>query len=263
MATSKDFTTPYAFLSFPSLAKPKVNTNDRGEAGTPQYEVTLVFPKHEFQQPVGIITNAPKPTTPWQVLLNEAKTLFDTEFVKEGRVFMPNTFLKDQDAPNSKGTVPSFKYQNLKGMYAITAKNRKPIACIDQRGQLVPRERLEEVFYAGCKVRANISFWSFNHPTNKGIAVNLNSIQKVGEGEVWGGGNHDYSNDFTPIDDGSDNPALYGAAPAQYAPQAAPVQYAPQAAPVQPVQPVAYAPQAAPVQYDQFGLPVTTQTFHG
>ena len=264
MANSNNFNTPYAFLSFPSLAKAKVNTNDDGTLSTPQFEVSLVFPKHEFTQPVGVITNAPKPTTPWQLIAGEAKALFEAEFAKEGRVFQFERVFKDQDAPNTKGTVPSLKYPNLKGMYSITAKNRKTVACYDNKGHLVPRERIEEVFYPGCKVRANISFWTFVHPKNKGIAVNLNSIQKVGDGEVWGGGAHDHSNDFTAIDDGSDNPALYGVAPqavqyAQPAPAPQAVQYA-QPAPAGYPQPVP-APQA--VQYDQYGLPITVQTFHG
>jgi hypothetical protein len=61
----------------------------------------------------------------------------------------------------------------------------------------------EEV-YSGCYGRASINFYAFNQKGNKGIAVGLNNIQKLADGEPLGGGRtkpEDDFDDFTGDDD--------------------------------------------------------------
>jgi len=272
------FLTAHCFLSFPSLAKPKAS-----DSGEPKYTVSLVVPKIELTSPLGVVAGNADPrknTTPWVDLYQQAKAVFDTEFKSSGRIYTENMFFKDQDAPNRNGTVPALKYHNLQGMAALSASNRYPVACVDTTGQLVPTQRIEEVFYPGCKVRAVLSFYTFKGKENSGLAINILQIQKVADSTPWGGTRYDATDFFTPVSDGSDNPALYAqpAAPAQYA---QPQQFAQPAAPVQYAQPQQFAQPAAPVQYaqpQQFAQPVqpqaypqdanavfgvTPQTFHG
>lgn len=45
----------------------------------------------------------------------------------------------------------------------------------------------EEV-YSGCYGRVNVNFYAFNRDVNRGIAVGLNHVQKLEDGERLGGG---------------------------------------------------------------------------
>lgn len=50
--------------------------------------------------------------------------------------------------------------------------------------------------YSGCWGRASINFFPFNSNGNKGIAVGLNNIQKLGDGEPLGGARASAEDDF-------------------------------------------------------------------
>lgn len=50
--------------------------------------------------------------------------------------------------------------------------------------------------YSGCFARANVNFYAYNHKGSKGIAVGLNSIMKLADGERLGGDFSNPENDF-------------------------------------------------------------------
>lgn len=53
-----------------------------------------------------------------------------------------------------------------------------------------------EQFYSGCFCRASINFYPFDTSGNRGIAVGLNNLQKVSDGEPLGGGRSKAEDDF-------------------------------------------------------------------
>ena len=56
-------------------------------------------------------------------------------------------------------------------------------------------------FYSGCYGRASINFYAFNTSGNKGIAVGLNNLQKLEDGEPLGGVRASAQDDFADDDD--------------------------------------------------------------
>ena len=57
-------------------------------------------------------------------------------------------------------------------------------------------------FYSGCYGRASLNFYAFNTAGNKGIAVGLNNLQKLRDGEPLGGVRTSAADDFADEDDG-------------------------------------------------------------
>ncbi len=259
--TQTVFLTPYCYLSFPNLDKPKASQ----DGGDPKFNASLVIPKAELAAPLGVVQTSQDPsknTVPWLNLLAFAKAKFAEEFQKDGRVLADNMFFKDQDQPNRNGTVPSLKYDNLKGTVALSVSNKLAVACINAQNHIIPVQNIRNELYPGCRVRAVISFYTFRTEKNSGLAINLHSIQKVGDSTPWGGVQVNGMEYFTPVADGSDDPSLYAQQqPVQQYVQ--PVQQYAQQPVQQYVQPVQqYAPQPAPAPQAAAVFGVTPQTFH-
>ena len=58
-----------------------------------------------------------------------------------------------------------------------------------------------EEFYSGCYGRASINFYAYNQSGNKGIAVGLNNLQKLEDGDRLSGGGSTAAEDFGSDDD--------------------------------------------------------------
>lgn len=71
-----------------------------------------------------------------------------------------------------------------KGKYFLNASSVRKPGVVDRNVQ--PILDPEEV-YSGCYGRANINFYPFNANGNRGVAVGLNHVQKVADGERLGG----------------------------------------------------------------------------
>lgn len=84
-------------------------------------------------------------------------------------------------------------------VYYISAKNgqRKPQVVDLDRDEIYD----EDEVYAGCYVRASLSFFPYNQSGN-GVGCILNHIQKLEDGERLGGGASSAADDFD--DDGED-----------------------------------------------------------
>lgn len=71
------------------------------------------------------------------------------------------------------------------GHFFLSANSKdRPMIVDENRQEIIdPRE-----FYSGCYGRASLNFYAFDTRGNKGIAVALNSIQKLRDGDSLGGG---------------------------------------------------------------------------
>lgn len=91
------------------------------------------------------------------------------------------------------------------GMYFINANSKQKPGIIDmyKNEVLDPTE-----VYSGCWGRASINFFPFNSNGNKGVAVGLNNVQKLGDDEMLGGARASAEDDFA--DDFDDDDDLLG-----------------------------------------------------
>lgn len=88
--------------------------------------------------------------------------------------------------------------------YFINANSITAPQIVDKHVQ--PIHDRDEV-YSGCYARVSINFYAFNTNGNRGIACGLGNIQKIRDGEPLGG-HASASDDFTAIDDSSDDDFL-------------------------------------------------------
>ena len=91
------------------------------------------------------------------------------------------------------------------GCYYLSAKNgnRRPQVVDLDREEIVDQEEI----YAGCYVRASITFFPYDTNGN-GVGVILNHIQKIADGESLGGDISSADDDFS--DDEEDDDDLLG-----------------------------------------------------
>ena len=84
----------------------------------------------------------------------------------------------------------------LAGCYYLTAKTtRKP--CVVARDRSLITDEFE--VYAGCYARATIAFFAYAVSGNRGVSCLLNNIQKLEDGEAFGGGVGNLTGDFDDI----------------------------------------------------------------
>lgn len=103
--------------------------------------------------------------------------------------------LRDGDAERAE------EAEEYEGMYFLNANSNQKPGIIDafKNEILDPTE-----VYSGCYGRASINFFPYNSNGSKGIAVGLNNIQKLSDGEPLGGARRsaedDFGNDYTDAD---------------------------------------------------------------
>ena len=91
------------------------------------------------------------------------------------------------------------------GMYFLNANSNQKPGIID----MYKNEILDPTeVYSGCWGRASINFFPFNSNGNKGVAVGLNNIQKLGDDEPLGGARASAESDFE--DDYEDDDDMLG-----------------------------------------------------
>jgi len=79
-----------------------------------------------------------------------------------------------------------------KGMWFLNASSTKRPGVVDaDRNEIMDKEE----FYSGCWGRASINFYAFAGKA-KGIAVGLNGVQKLEDGENLSGGSFNADEDF-------------------------------------------------------------------
>lgn len=88
----------------------------------------------------------------------------------------------------------------FQGCYFLNASSKKQPGVVDlARNEILDKEEV----YSGCYCRFSLNFYPFSVNGNNGVAVGLNNIQKVADGERLGGGSRaedDFDDGYT--DDG-------------------------------------------------------------
>ena len=143
------------------------------EGGTPKYSVSLIIPKSDTET-----------VAKFQKAFEDAATTNAAFFggaVPKGL----KGGLRDGDAEKDDPAYANsfFVNANSANKPGVVDANMNPI--ID------PSE-----FYSGCFGRASVTLYPYNASGTKGIAVGLNNVQKLEDGEKLGGGGISAASDF-------------------------------------------------------------------
>jgi len=157
-----------ARLSFPSLFQKSVFEGKEGK-----YEATLLIDKKD---------EALKKQIDEQI----------AKLIAESKIKVPSEkyCIKDGDESELEG---------YEGNWSLKASNAKRPTVIDR--DKTPLTADDEKLYAGCYVNAVIDFWVQNNAYGKRINANLYGVQFVKDGEPFGMGPVDVTDDFEDLDE--------------------------------------------------------------
>jgi len=157
-------------LSFPSIFK---RSEFNGEQG--KFEATFLLNKETQSDQIAVIQNA----------IEEA--------IKEAKIKVPSDkrCLKDGD---------EVEYDGYAGCMSIKASNNKRPTIID-RDKTPLAEDDTNAPYAGCYVNAIVDLWVQNNNYGKRINANLYGIQFLKDGESFGSGDFDVTDEFDEFED--------------------------------------------------------------
>jgi len=157
-----------ARLSFPSLFQKSVFEGKEGK-----YEATLLIDKKD---------EALKKQIDEQI----------AKLIAESKIKVPSEkyCIKDGDESELDG---------FEGNWSLKASNSKRPTVIDR--DKTPLTADDEKLYAGCYVNAVIDFWVQNNAYGKRINANLYGVQFVKDGEPFGMGPVDVTDDFEDLDE--------------------------------------------------------------
>lgn len=180
-----DVTTGIGVISFPRLSKETANKKDDG---TLSYDIQILLPKSDR-------VNIRK-------VLKAIQQVGEHEWGdKWKQVRSP---LRDGDAEKDEltedGSTKGEKYPERLGCYFINARSSRPVTVVDRHlAALDPDE-----VYGGCKGKISVTFYPYSVSGNHGIGAGLNGVQKIAEGEPFGGGAPAVESMFEEIDDDED-----------------------------------------------------------
>ena len=177
------FLTPWFRAAFVSVFTPAKGMN---EGDKQKYELTMLFdPQH-----VDI-------TAMKQAVYNCAKEKWGTKIKPSPTFDLPPGFRSPFRDGNEK---PDYTgYENMIFAAARANLNHKPQIVDENRVEIGPMD--QPGFYSGCYARATISMWAYDTSGNKGVSLNLNNVQKLADGEAFGGGKVDAMDEFDSADD--------------------------------------------------------------
>ena len=180
MAPSAKITTGKCRLSFPNLFTPR--TDDNGE--NPKYGLKLLIPKSD-KATIRALRNLQKEALAEGIarginrkkLSGEPGTGQAWDTIHDG---------DDSEAPEDHDH------------WTVNVSSKRKPAIVDRNVQ--PILDADEV-YSGCYARVSVNFYAFNTNGNRGVAVGLNHIQKIADGEPLGGARGKAENEFDDWDD--------------------------------------------------------------
>lgn len=172
--------TPVFRVSYPNVFKPKHNDL----SGKDEYSLVALFPKGADLTPLkkaaeeAVIKKWGENKAKWPKKL---KLPFRDQADRE----------KEDENTGKKFLPPGYEagavYMNLKSSQRPGVVNQKVEDIIE-----------ESEFYAGCWARATINAYAYDQAGNQGVAFGLGNIQKVKEGDPFGGRTK-ATDDFAPI----------------------------------------------------------------
>lgn len=181
-----DLTTGVGTLSFPHVF---VNTKSKNDKGEDVYDIQFIIPKSQREDVRNILLAIKK--------VGEAKWGANWKKVR--------TPLRDADAekdePTEDGSTKGAKYPERLGCYFLNARSTKPVGVYDRlRNPIVD----SDVLYGGCKGKIAVTFYPYSTSGNHGIGVGLNGVQKIADGESFGGGRPSVESMFDMLDEDDD-----------------------------------------------------------
>ena len=158
-------------LSFPSIFK---RATWEGEEG--KFEATLLIPKTDKKT---------------------KKTLDNAiaEALAEAKVKVPKDKICFKDGDETE-------YDGYEGHWSLKASSKRRPTVIDRDKS--PLTEDDEVLYAGCYVNAIIDFWVQNNKWGKRVNANLYGIQFLADGEPFGQGPTDVTEEFDEVNNDTD-----------------------------------------------------------
>lgn len=191
MATAKqgvkvDLTTGIGTLSFPHIFRETASTTDAGEKS---YDIQIIIPKSQRADVKAILAAIKE--------VGEAKWGANWKKVR--------TPLRDGDAEADEltddGTTKGEKYPERLGCFFLNARSSKPVGVYDRNRD--PINDADEV-YGGSKGKIAVTFYAYSNSGNHGVGVGLNGVQKIADGEAFGGGRPSVESMFDVLDDEDD-----------------------------------------------------------
>lgn len=163
-----------ARLSFPSLFQPEVY----GGKSTGKFAATLILDKEEHKATIAAIKKA-------------ATDMMMAEF--KAKIPSNKVCLKDGDESGR----PEYA-----GAFTLKAASEKRPTVIDR--DKTPLVKDDGRPYPGCYVNAIISLWAQDNDYGRRINANILGVQFFKDGEPFGAGPIDVSDDFEEYDDAAD-----------------------------------------------------------
>lgn len=164
-------TTPKFRLSFPNLDQP------RGfEGQEPKYGITMLFPKDSDMS--------------W--IKTKMQECMIAKFGAD-----KSKWPKGLRNPIRDGDEQTSPMKGYEGHFFLKASSKEKPGCVDSKCNDIIDVRSD--LYAGCYARATVALSYYDKAGNKGIGVWLNNVQKLGEGEPFGG-KRDAKKDFEPVE---------------------------------------------------------------
>lgn len=149
------------------------------EGADPKFSVSLIIPKSDLKTLEKI-----------EKAIEAAKQAGKDKISKNGK-FVPGLKLPLRDGDEDRPDDPAY----ADSMFLNCSSKIKPGLVDKDLNPILDKEE----FYSGCYGRASINFYAFNTNGNRGIAVGLNNLQKLSDGEPLSGNStaeEDFKEDY-------------------------------------------------------------------
>jgi hypothetical protein len=181
-----DMTTGIGTLSFPHVFPSTAGKNDKGET---TYDIQIIIPKSQ-REDIRAILRAIKEVgeAKWGAKWKQVRTP-----LRDGD--------KEKDELTEDGSTKGEKYPERLGCYFLNARSSKPVGVYDRTRNVITD--VNEI-YGGCRGKIAVTFYAYSSNGNHGVGAGLNGVQKIGDGEAFGGGRPSVESMFDLLEDDED-----------------------------------------------------------
>lgn len=181
-----DLTTGIGILSFPHVFKETASTNDKGET---TYDIQIIIPKSQ-REDIRAILRAIKEVgeAKWGAKWKQVRTP-----LRDGD--------KEKDELTEDGSTKGDKYPERLGCYFLNARSTKPVGVYDRSRNIITDQN---EIYGGARGKIAVTFYAYSSNGNHGVGAGLNGVQKIGDGEPFGGGRPTVESMFDLLEDDED-----------------------------------------------------------
>lgn len=180
-----DVRSPLATLSFPRIFADTAGTKDNGKT---VYDIQIIIPKSDREGVKRLLraikeVGVAKWGDNWTSVRNP---------LRDGD--------KEQKDLTDDGSTKGEKYPERLGCYFMSVRSeRQPVVVAADRSAITDSREV----YGGCKGHVSISFYPYSTSGNHGIGASLNGVQKIADGEAFGGGAPSVESMFDVLEDES------------------------------------------------------------